>query len=211
MGVSLSKSINNILTKIIDELEKTTGANATNECNINVGKIIVTDHHRCTVSNQNRCSSNSIAALNAIVRAATNAWMDAPPQQKKLLIPGINIYASKDKIQDKIKTLLQQKCPENSAMTESISNTDLIIDRCEGINIININAGTAVANCAIRTIIKTIIAADIEKRTIEGSTQSPFSTVFGSLGISSALSSASGFLSGSSFLIIIIMIIFLIM
>mgnify|MGYP001763925008 CR=1 FL=1 len=182
MGITVSRSINNALNKIIDELEKT-GANATKNCEVSIGDIILIDNNKCTVTKQNRCSDNSEEAINAIARAATNAWKEASPTQKMFLIPGVNINDSSENIQELIKRMLREKCLENSAITQSLSQSDLIFRGCQNISIPNINAGTARANCAIRTIIKIIIEADIKEKNMQLPQRNPFNTLFGGIGI----------------------------
>ena len=189
MGINASKSINNVSNKIMNELE-ISGINASRECEVNVGNIVLINPDKCTVTNQNRCSTDSDMAIEVIAKAAMKAFKEATSIQKSLLIPGININDSNENIQKLIKSMLLDKCRENSATTISIAESDLLFQGCLNENIININAGSAVSNCAIKTIINTIIAASIKENDMKEDNkinEQPFSKLFGGIGIISAI------------------------
>lgn len=159
MGVNTSKSISNTLNKIMIELEDTTGGSVTSPCKVTTGNIILQNSNNCFVTNENRCSPNSDAALNAIAKGAAEAWILASDIQKRSLLPGIDINTTLIDVQSIIKSKLEQQCPANFPLTKSLAESDLIFDNCQNANLVNINTGTDVANCAIKTIIHTIIAA----------------------------------------------------
>ena len=186
MGINVSKSINNFLVKTLNEIEQT-GANATKNCNVGTGDIILMNNENCTTTNHNRCSDNAESTLNAISRASLSAWKEASPTQNQLLIPGVNINDTNENILELIKRMLRDKCPENSAVTQSVAESDLVFQRCRDENIPNINAGTARANCAIRTVIKTIMAADIEEKNMDLKKTNPFRLLFGGSGVISGI------------------------
>jgi hypothetical protein len=187
MGINASKSINNVSNKIMNELE-IIGFNASGNCDVATGDIILINPDQCTVTNQNRCSDDLDKALEAISKGSYGAWKEASSIQKILLIPGANISHTSKNIQELILLMLKDKCPKNSATTQAISESDLLFEGCLNASITNINAGSATANCAIKTIINTIISASIAENELkEKENKNPFTSLFGGIGVTSAI------------------------
>src|SRR5438105_3863061 len=105
MGANVSKSIENVSTKIMNTLEQQAGASAVANCSVRTGDIILKNANQCSVVNQNRCTANSAAAISAISDAASKAFLEASSQQQTSLLPGLN---SNDTEQT-IKNAIQQK------------------------------------------------------------------------------------------------------
>lgn len=183
MGINVSKSMNNVSEKIINELEQSLGASATANCSVITGNIILKNANRCGVRNENRCSANASAAMEAISRAAANAWLSASNEQKSFLLPGINVNETEQNVSSIILSQLKQKCQANSALTQSIATGDLILDGCIDSYIYNINSGSAEANCAIKSIMNTIIEADIKQQSSQGNIFSDIFSYIGFFGI----------------------------
>lgn len=156
MGANSSKSLENVTSEINNELAQLSQSSAVTDCSINVGNITFNDAQNCTITNTNRCVSNSSSALNAIATAAANAFQTASTAQKTQLIPGINVNESSQNIQQYITQELNQKCQANSSTTQSIATGNINFDECVDSNIINVNAGSAVANCGIKTILQAV-------------------------------------------------------
>ncbi|AYV77351.1 MAG: myristylated IMV envelope protein [Barrevirus sp.] len=203
MGINVSKSISNVSSKIITQLEQSVGASATASCSVTTGNIILNNATRCTVDNENRCSANASAALDAISKAAANAWLEASNDQKTSLLPGINVNETTQNVAQIIKTKLNQTCQTGASLTQSIATGDLIINGCTDSAITNINAGTAEANCGIKTIMNAIVAADAKQQ----ATQST-GDIFGSLFGNSTYISLASFLICICFIMLIIFLFF---
>lgn len=177
MGANASKSIENVSNKIITNLEQNAGASSVANCSVVTGNIILRRSNQCTVNNQNRCTSNANAAIDAISKAATDAFLQASNEQKTSLIPGINVNESAQTIETIIKNRLTQQCQANSSLTQEIATKDLILEECTNSVINNINAGSSQANCAVQTVLNTIIQADAVQKNNQST-----GDIFGSLG-----------------------------
>lgn len=160
MGANVSKSISNTTSKIINELEQKAKASATSECSVTTGNITLKNANRCSVTNENRCTTNVSAALDSISEAAARAWSEATNEQKTSLLPGVNVNDTVQNVASIIKTKLNQSCEAGSNNTLKISTGDIVMDGCIDSEVQNINAGSAEANCAVKTIISTIVQAD---------------------------------------------------
>ena len=164
MGINVSKSVSNVTSKIINELEQSIGASATANCSVVTGNIVLKNANRCGVQNENRCSANASAALDAISTAAAKAWADASVQQKTAILPGVNVNETSQNVATIIASKLKQTCQSGSSLTQSIATGDLILDGCTDSNITNINAGSAEANCGIKSIMNAIVQADAKQQ-----------------------------------------------
>ena len=187
MGINVSKSVSNVTSKIINELEQSTGANATTNCSVSTGNITLRNANRCNVTNENRCSANASAALDAISKAAANAWADASTQQKTAILPGINVNDTTQNVASIIRSRLNQQCQAGSSLTQSIATGDLTLDGCIDSNIVNINAGSVEANCGIKTIMNAIVEADAKQQSGQV-TGDLFGSLFGGIGRNSIIS-----------------------
>lgn len=178
MGLNVSKSISNVTQKIDNELTATAGASSVVQCGIKVGDITLRNAKRCSVRNQNKCGASASAGLDAIAKASAEAFQTASNDLKTKLMPGINISDTTQNIQTEIRNRLSQNCQADSRAALDISSGNITLDGCEDSEIININAGSAEANCGIRTVLDTINKAGNEVNT-SASTESLFGGLYG--------------------------------
>lgn len=183
MGINKSKALANITTKIAQELKQSANASGTVQCAIETGNITLKNAKNCSVANENRCTADVSSAVTAISKAAAEAWSEASAKQKAAMLPGVNVNESIQNVEVEIKNLLEQKCQASASLTQEIATGDILIDGCENSNILNINAGSAVANCGIRTIMDTINNVETTQDTNQSGENlgDVFGNVFGSM------------------------------
>ena len=156
MGANVSQSVSNVSNKISQELQQNANASASAQCSVKTGDIILNNAKRCSVTNENRCIADSSAALDAISKAAAESLSMASNEQKTVLIPGVNVNNTSQSMATEIRNILKQRCQSNAALAQEIAAGNIIINGCEDSNIYNTNAGSASANCGIKTIMDTI-------------------------------------------------------
>jgi len=160
MGANVSKSISNTTSKIITELEQKAKATASSDCSVTTGNITLKNANKCSVTNENRCTANVSIALDSISEAAARAWSEATNEQKTSLLPGVNVNDTVQNVASIIKNKLNQSCEAGSDITLRIATGDIVMDGCIDSHVRNVNAGSAEANCAVKTILNTIVQAD---------------------------------------------------
>lgn len=157
MGANVSSAVNKVQNEIISELEQSAGANASVICGVSVGDIILRRANGCSVENVNRCTTNAGAALDAVSSASAKAWAESSQAQKTSFpLPGINASSSIQDVQASVRNIVKQKCEANALTANQIATGNLILEDCTNSSIKNINAGSAQANCAIRTVMESV-------------------------------------------------------
>lgn len=150
MSINPSKSIAIITNEISQQLDK----HKPNDkyCLAGTGNIILNDAKGCSIMNENKCVDSDMT-LDAISQAITNVWEDLSDKQKMELLPYYHINMNSVDVSNEIKNILRQKCHLHSLATETISQSNLIINDCQNDTIIDTNTGSIKGNCYIKTLL----------------------------------------------------------
>lgn len=167
MGTNVSKTVSDITNSVNNSVSQSSSANATAQCSIANGNIILKNANGCSVVNQNKCGVSAAAALDATVNAALAAYNDATTTQKANALPGVNVNSTRTDIKNAITTKLNQMCSAGSSTQQSILNKDIILDGCTNSNVQNINFGDATSTCGIRAVMQAAAEADATSTTTQ--------------------------------------------
>ena len=209
MGVNASRSISNVTNKIEQSLVQNAGARANANCRVGIGAINFRNNRGCQLINENRCGASASASLDAIAKAAAQAYNEASIQQRTELLPGFNINSTVQETENEIRRRLNAKCESDAEVANEISLGNIDIDNCENSVIRNTNAGTAESNCGIRTIMNDIVEAQasLETKQTTGVVNLANILGFGNLGQGGSLISVISCFSIICIFLIIILVI----
>ena len=156
MGINSSKAVSNVLNEIDVSLSQNAETSAQIKCSAEIGNITGDNWVNCNVLTANRCGATANSALGSVVEAATSAFQQADQSLKTALLPGINVSSSKQDIQNRISQKISQECAANVDVRNAIAAGNIDIRNCRDSTFKNVNAGTAMANCGVRTIVNDV-------------------------------------------------------
>lgn len=157
MGANASKSVQNFNNLVQNQLDASSIATSDAQCKIDGVKLKVDNFENCSFKNVNKCSSNSVAQLDALAQAASKMYAQASKQQQTSIgLPGVNADSSEQEINNAIRNELKAKCESNASVRNEILNTDFTIGNCKDSELINFNLGNATGNCGVKLVQKTI-------------------------------------------------------
>ncbi|ARF12394.1 myristylated IMV envelope protein [Klosneuvirus KNV1] len=163
MGANISSAVNKVQNNLVSELDQAAGANGYIQCSVDTGNINIRKSKNSSVENINKCLANSSVALDAVSKAAAKTWAEASQEQKTSLpLLGVNASSSVQDVETSVKNILRQKCQADAFVANSIATKDIVIEECDNVIVKNINAGSAVANCGIKTVMSTVSEAYAE-------------------------------------------------
>lgn len=185
MGANASKSVQTVTNEIKNELNQRGASSTICEAGIQVGDITLRNADNCTVRNENRCTAKAETAIGAVTEAATTAFQGADKRLKTKLLPGFNVSNTRQEIKNQIENTINQECMASAQTRMDIATGNIFLDGCKNSTIENINAGSAEANCAINSIIRSTIDASQELK--EELETGGLDDIFGGLGVLGAL------------------------
>lgn len=211
MGNNVSTSVSNVTNAIDSELQQSAGAGSTTSCAITTGNITLTNANNCSVQNKNDCVASSSAGIDAIATASANSFQGASTAMKSALLGGTNVANTTQETINVITNKINQACSATSSATNSIATGNINIDGCTNSNILNINTGSAVANCAIATVQNAVIKAEQQVQTESQNTAPSLAGVLGISGLSLSSGVEYGLIVSSVCMVLICFIIILLL
>lgn len=163
-SVSTSIAMNTTINKIERNLIASAGASSLTNCTISIGNITFERSNGCYVTVQNLCSSNSSAALEAVISAVTDTLNTLTIDQQNTLKPslvkfGVSTNISVNTLSQDFRTNVTNICTSSAIVNNVINIQNLSFTECSSngpaIEFKFINSGQASANCAMNILLNT--------------------------------------------------------